>query len=359
LSDRPEETSLGALAGVSLQGPYHALRVARVVDETADARSIVLEVPEELRPLFSYQAGQFLTFRFEVEGRKLVRCYSLASCPHSEDEHKVTVKRIQDGRVSNWINDTLAEGHFVEVMRPAGLFTLQNRDHRVVLFGAGSGITPCISIVKTALATTRRPVLLVYANRDEASVIFRDELARLEQRHGDRLRVVHRYDAVHGFLDAGSVRELAAPVAESDYYVCGPSGFMDVVERTLRELGAGEGHLFIERFGSPEAAAPRPAAPGPAAGAADGTVTITLDGETREVPWTPGTTVLETARQGGLEPPFACEEGYCGCCMARLAEGRVEMKANDCLDPSQVEEGWILTCQGVPCGGKVRVEYPD
>lgn len=363
MSDATEEKTLGTLAGVDLKGPYHSLRVARVVDETRDARSIVLEIPDHLRELFTYQAGQFLTFRFEVDGKKLVRCYSLASCPSSESEHKVTVKRIQDGRVSNWINDTLAAGHFVEVMRPAGLFTLRNRDHRVVLFGGGSGITPCISIIKTTLATTERKIRLVYANRDEASVIFEVELRDLQRRYPDRLEVIHRYDVVHGYADEKAVRDYVGADTDADFYVCGPAGFMDVVERTLTALGVAREHLFIERFGSPGgdgASVATAAASAPSAGGeATGSIEITLNGRSHEVPWTPGETILATARKAGLEPPFACEEGYCGCCMARVKEGGVDMKANDCLDRSQLEDGWVLTCQGVPRKGRLRVQYPD
>jgi 3-ketosteroid 9alpha-monooxygenase subunit B len=242
-------------------------------------------------------------------------------------------------------------------MRPAGLFTLRNRDHKVVLFGGGSGITPCISLIKTALATTRRRVELVYANRDEGSVIFRDELAELERRYPERFRVLHRYDVVHGFLDADAVRRQVGADLDADFYVCGPAPFMDVVESTLLGLGVSREHIFIERFGSPaQTAAPVRAAE---AGEAPATITITLNGETRDVPYTPGDTVLVTARNAGLEPPFACEEGYCGCCMAQVKEGGVDMKANDCLDRSQLEEGWVLTCQGVPRSGKLRVQYPD
>lgn len=362
MSEGSDEKVLGSIAGVPLAGPYHSLRVARIVDETSDARSIVLEVPDQLRDLFSYKAGQFLTFRFEVDGKKLVRCYSLASCPNSESEHKVTIKRIQDGRVSNWVNDTLAAGHFVEVMRPAGLFTLQNRGHRVILFGGGSGITPCISIIKTALATTDRKIRLVYANRDEASVIFGRELADFEKRYPDRLEVIHRYDAVHGFADAAAVRGYVGADTDADFYICGPGPFMDVVESTLLSMGVAREHLFIERFGSPGAdVAPAPAvAPGSAAAAEGGaTITVVLNGSSHEVPWTSGDTVLATARKAGLEPPFACEEGYCGCCMAQVKEGAVDMKANDCLDRSQLAEGWVLTCQGVPRPGKLRIQYPD
>jgi 3-ketosteroid 9alpha-monooxygenase subunit B len=360
VSESKEEQALGEIAGVDLSGPYHSLRVARVIDETRDARSIVLEIPDPLRDLFAYRAGQFLTFRFEVAGEKLVRCYSLASCPASESEHKVTIKRIADGRVSNWIHEALAAGHYVEVMRPAGLFTLRNRDRAVVLFGGGSGITPCISILKTALATTDRKVRLLYANRDEESVIFRDELRNLEERYPERLSVVHRYDVVHGFADEAAVREHVGADLDADFYVCGPAGFMDVVERTLLASGVSREHVFIERFGSPAGAKkPEVEVRSTTPGAGESRIEIVLGGKTHEIPWLAGETVLAAAKRAGLEPPFACEEGYCGCCMAKLVEGAVDLQSNDCLDRSQLAEGWILTCQGVPREGKVRVRYPD
>jgi len=360
-----EEASekVGAVAGDAPKGPYHALRVARVIDETNEARSIVLEIPDALRDLFAYEAGQFLTFRFEVEGEKLVRCYSLASCPASESEHKVTVKRIQDGRVSNWIHDTLAAGHVVEVMRPAGLFTLRNRDHPVVLFGAGSGITPCISIVKTALATTGRRVRLFYANRDVASTIFKSEVDDLAARSRDRFDVTHRYDAVDGVPDEAAIRAFIGADADADFYVCGPAPFMELALRTLRGVGVAREHVFVERFGSPGEAAPEARAAAseaaPPRGEASVALRVTLGGRTHEVACGPGDTVLAAVRRAGLEPPFACEEGYCGCCMARVREGAVDMKANDCLDRGQVAEGWVLTCQSVPRAGVLRVEYPD
>ena len=151
--------------------PYHDLRVARVVEETHDARSIILAIPDDLKATFAYRAGQFLTFGVPLEGHQWVRCYSLASCPDTEDEHKVTVKRVQDGRISNWFNDRVAAGDVLHVMKPAGHFCLQDRPAPAVFFSGGSGITPVISLIKSALATTDRNLHLVYANRDENSII--------------------------------------------------------------------------------------------------------------------------------------------------------------------------------------------
>lgn len=345
-----------AASGPSASGPYHRLRVARVVEETADARSIVLEIPRELAERFAYRSGQFLTFRVEVAGQRLVRCYSLASAPGLDGEPKVTVKRVAEGRVSNWMNDHVAAGDVLEVMQPAGVFVLRDRTTPIVLFGGGSGITPVISILKTALATTKRPVKLVYANRDEASIIFAKELEAIAARHPDRFELVHRLDVVHGFVDADRVVAEVGPRTDADFYVCGPGPFMDVVEQGLKRLGVAADRIFIERFTS---SADAPGASAAVDSAGGFKVTVKLDGKETVIEMGAGETVLAAARRIGLEPPFACEEAYCGCCMAKVVSGRVEMKMNDGgIDQRQIDEGYVLTCQGVP-KGDARVEWPD
>ena len=210
-------------------GPYYDLRVADVIEETADAKSIVLEVPPALKERFAYESGQFLTFRVEVDGHRLVRCYSLASAPGIDPAHKVTVKRVVDGRASNWMNDSVAVGDTLEVMDPNGIFVLHDRETPIVLFSGGSGITPCISILKTALARTSRPIKLVYANRDDQSIIFKDELGALLSAHPDRLEIVHRLDDVHGFVDAARVVQEVGARQDADFYICGPGPFRQLV----------------------------------------------------------------------------------------------------------------------------------
>jgi len=338
-------------------GPYYDLRVADVIEETADAKSIVLEVPPALKERFAYESGQFLTFRVEVDGHRLVRCYSLASAPGIDPAHKVTVKRVVDGRASNWMNDSVAVGDTLEVMDPNGIFVLHDRETPIVLFSGGSGITPCISILKTALARTSRPIKLVYANRDDQSIIFKDELGALLSAHPDRLEIVHRLDDVHGFVDAARVVQEVGARQDADFYICGPGPFMDVVEAGLASLGIPEQQIFIERFESPDTN--EPAVSGPVDASEGQVVTVSLDGQVTEVVVAEGETILAAARRVGLEPPFACEEAYCGCCMAKVVEGEVDMLMNDGgIDQRQIDEGWILTCQGVP-KGKVRIEYPD
>jgi 3-ketosteroid 9alpha-monooxygenase subunit B len=343
---------------------YHRLRVARVVEETADARSFVIEIPDDKKELFAYLAGQYLTFRVPFEGRELVRCYSLSSSPVCDDEHKVTVKRIADGRISNWMNDRLAAGSEVDVLPPAGRFVLREGETQtpMLLFAGGSGITPVISLIKTALATTGRRMKLVYANRDEASIIFREELEALRQANPERLEVVHSLDDRDGFLDSERAARFAAETREAEFYLCGPGAFMEVVERGLEAADVPRPQVFKEVFVSPEEDEPDEEDLARAAAADAGstgceTLVVTLEGKTVELPYEPGKTVLESARGAGLEPPFSCEDGYCSCCMAKLVEGQVEMRKNDCLTDRDLEDGWRLTCQSVPQSRVVKVDW--
>lgn len=333
---------------------WHALRVARIVEETPDARTFVLEVPEALRERFRYRAGQFLTFTVPWGDGALGRCYSLSTAPDCDAELAVTVKRIEAGRVSSWFHDALAPGAELRVLPPAGRFVLRPESRGpLLLFSAGSGITPVFSILKSALATTLRPVRLVYANRDRDSIIFRGEIDALAQRHRDRLRVVHHLDVEHGFLDQEGVRELVAGQAGADHYLCGPAPFMEVVERALAGLGVERERIFIERFASPsdgELPAERNEAPA-------AVLTLHLDRAIHEVACGPGETILAAARRIGLNPPSACEDGYCGCCMAKLLRGRVEMARCQALDPAEVAEGWVLTCQSRPLTAECEVEW--
>jgi 3-ketosteroid 9alpha-monooxygenase subunit B len=335
---------------------FHPLRIARVIRETAETRSYVLEVPPELEAAFSYRAGQFCTFRVRIDGQPLLRSYSMSSSPDVDDEFTVTVKRVAGGAVSNWMIDTLAPGDVIETTCPAGVFCLGPETTDVVAFAGGSGITPVFSILKTALATTSRRVHLLYANRDRESVIFADELDRLVDRYPDRLAVTHRLDVDQGFVDADAVRPFAGIATYAEYFICGPPPFMDIVEGVLLDGDLGGARIHIERFTPLETTAPETSSPDESTRSR---VTIELGGRTDSVDHHPGTTILQTAREMGMSAPSSCESGSCATCMAKLVEGEVKMHVNDALSDDEVTEGWILTCQSVPTSPTVHVVYEE
>ena len=317
--------------------------VTRIVKETSDARTFVL-APHD-GPL-NYRAGQFCSFRVHVNGRMLLRSYSMSSAPETDDELMTTVKRVPGGAVSNWLHDNVSEGDTVEMTLPAGRFCLRESDTPMLGFCGGSGITPILSLAKSALATTDRPVRLLCADRDRPSMIFDTVLADLVERHPGRLSVVRHLDNERGLLSADGVRAFVGADTGGDAYVCGPEPFMTLVESAL----PGPGRVFSERFGGGPP-------PPPAARETEGTVTIHLDGRQEAVPRRENETLLESARRAGLSPPFNCEAGNCATCMGKLTEGRAVMRVNDALTDDEVAEGYVLTCQGVPETPSVTVVY--
>ncbi len=326
---------------------FHSLRVAAIVDETNDAKSFVLEVPSELTSDFAYRAGQYLTIEVPQPAGALRRSYSLASSPEHDKQHKVTVKRVADGRGSNWLHDTIRVGDRLSVSRPEGRFVLDAATGPLVLFAGGSGITPVISIIKTALATTTRAVTLVYANRDRASIIFADALAALATAHPNRFRVIHRLDVEHGFLDAATVTAIVKESAGASMYLCGPAPFMATIERALLDAGVDEAKIYIERFTASGNAATEPAPPVAASDTPE-FLDVEVQGKKHRVPYVAGKTLLQAARDAGLDAPYSCEEGFCGTCASQLLAGKVTMAADDALSTEEKKKGMILACQAKP-----------
>lgn len=334
---------------------FAPLRIKRVVRETSDAVSLVLDVPDDCSHRFRYKAGQFLTVRVSVEGRDLRRCYSMSSAP-VEEELRITVKRDPGGVVSNWINDTAAEGDDLHASPPEGRFTLAegvSSPRPLIAFAGGSGITPIMSLVRTALADSARPVKLFYANRARGSVIFSEPLSSLSEQHGDRLTVAHHFDEDDGVVTAAAVGSFAHGAGDADYYICGPAPFMDTVETALLSAGVPKQRLHLERF----TVADVPPGVTDDADEACEEVVIEIDRKKVTANYRPGETLLQTARQQGLRAPASCEIGSCGTCMARVVEGSARMLNNDALDEDEVEEGWVVTCQSLPTSRRVHVIY--
>ncbi|OBI09503.1 oxidoreductase [Mycolicibacter heraklionensis] len=327
---------------------FQRATVTRIVKETADAYTFVL-APHEAP--FTYRAGQYSTFQVRVDGEELYRSYSMSSAPETDTELMTTVKRVPGGKVSNWLLDNVAEGDELVMTRAAGIFCLQESTAPLLAFSGGSGITPILSLAKSALATTDRPVRLLCADREASAAIFGRALDELADRYPGRLSVQRHCDADDGLLDAAAVTAFVGADTDADCYVCGPAGFMEVV----RAAWPGPGRLFVEDFDVASAPAP---APGPDAVAeVSGTVTIHLGRAKASVPRVARETLLESARRAGLSPPFSCEAGNCGTCIAQITEGSATMLNNTVLEDDEVADGYILTCQAVPEGGSITVEY--
>jgi len=341
---------------------YHTLRVREVVRETHDTLSYVLEIPAELAERFHYRAGQFLTFKVPTANGELLRCYSLSSAPETDAAPKVTVKLVPGGRGSGWFHASVKAGSTLQVMQPAGRFVLHAGDRPLLGFAGGSGVTPILSLVKSALATTKRRIRIFYANRDTASVIFRGELDALAEKHGARLELIHHLDAELGLTSRPEVERAHAGFEQADAYLCGPGPFMELVEQALLARGHSRDHLWIERFEGvgehSHAGATAPAAAKvPSAGGPPSEVVVHLDKTVHRIPYAKGLSLLAAARKAGLGAPFACEEGYCGSCAAKCLRGKVTMLANDVFTPEEVAQGWILTCQGHAEGDECEISW--
>jgi 3-ketosteroid 9alpha-monooxygenase subunit B len=333
---------------------FHSLGVRQVVRETADATTFLFHTPEQLAGRFRYAAGQFLTVRVVVHGEEHLRCYSMSSAPALEEDLRVTVKRVPGGTVSNWLNDAVREGDELEVAAPGGNFVLGEAERDIVAFAGGSGITPVFSIVKTALATSARQVRLLYANRDRQSVIFGEALSELATRHEGRLVVAHHLDDEKGFVGPRDVAAFLDAVRATDFYVCGPTAFMDTVADTLTVCGIPSERVHTERFVvAPWEEARIATRPEP--GAVE--VTFQVGGRKAVAQHQPGATLLRTARSAGLKAPASCETGACATCMAKVVEGCTIMRTNGALTTEEVAEGWVLTCQAVPTSSSVTVVY--
>ncbi|MGC0365335.1 3-ketosteroid 9alpha-monooxygenase subunit B [Rhodococcus sp. 27YEA15] len=337
------------------------LTVSEIVEETADARSLVFEIPAELKDKFDYKPGQFLTLRIPSDHTgSVARCYSLSSSPFSDPAPKVTVKRTAGGYGSNWICDTLRAGDTIEVLPPSGIFTPKTFDHDFLLFGAGSGITPVIAILKAALTEGTGRVVLVYANRDESSVIFGAELRALAATHPKRLTVLHWIESVQGLPSATHLATLVAPYLSHEAYMCGPGPFMDAVHTALADAGMPRtrvhSEVFVSLSGDPFLDADViEVSEAEAADAA--TVEVELDGERHTLSWPRKQTLVDIMLAEGLDVPYSCQEGECGSCACTVVEGEVRMENSEILDPEDVENGYILGCQAKPVTDHLKIEF--
>ncbi|MCL5041295.1 MAG: ferredoxin--NADP reductase [Gammaproteobacteria bacterium] len=342
-----------------MSNAYFPLQVAAVIQETHDSCSFEFRVPAEYAERFSYKPGQFLTLRIPFADDWLPRCYSLCSTPFSDKELRVTVKRVDDGRGSNWLCDTLKAGDQIEVLPPAGVFVPKTLDSDFLLLAGGSGITPVLSILRSALSQGKGRVRLVYANRDEQSVIFRDLLNELVSAFPDRLQVVHWLASVQGHPSVKQLMHLAAGFEAAEAFICGPEPFMDAGAEALVKAGLSAKSVHVERFVSLPSESEQPNTEKVEhAGATATQLTVELDGETHTLDCEPGELLLAAMRREGIEAPHSCLVGSCASCMCTLVSGDVDLLHNDALDQQELSEGWTLACQAVATSDHVHLRFP-
>lgn len=339
------------------------LEVAEVVAETADARSLTLIAPEgaHIPPeRLRYAPGQFLTLRIPSDRTgSVARCYSLCSSPFTDEALTVTVKRTVDGYASNWLCEHAHVGMRVHALAPSGTFVPKSLDDDFLLIAAGSGITPMLSICKSALSQGHGQTVLLYANRDENSVIFGDALGELATKYPDRFAVIHWLESVQGLPSAPALTKLVAPYANRQVFICGPGPFMQATQDAMASLDVPARQVHIEVFRSLDT---DPFAAVTITDDSDeepATAIVELDGETHTVTWPRNAKLLDVLLDKGLAAPFSCREGHCGACAVLKRSGDVEMEINDVLEPDDLADGLILACQARPRSDSVEVTYDE
>lgn len=354
---------------------FNTLKIQKIVKETADATSIYLDIPDSLKAAYAYVPGQYLTFEANINGESVRRAYSLCTSPFTDNVPGITVKKVDGGRMSNYLNDSINAGDEIKVMVPNGKFTLNvdiSAQNHYVLFGGGSGITPLMSIAKSVLekeAGSR--ITLIYCNRDEDSVIFKSTLDQMTQDFEGRLTVHYSYDTAPSGWDGMSGYLTEAKIAEilstkiggafyrmCPYYICGPTPMMDVVKNGLKSAGVADENINTEYFTAPTSSA-EPAIEVEADEDFDGSAKVIVEvyGESHEIECDEHKNILDAAIDADLDPPYSCTVGVCTTCRAKVVKGKVEMKEREGLSDDEIENGYVLTCQSFPKSNNIELIY--
>jgi len=360
---------------------FHKLRIDHIVKETEDSSSLYFEIPEDLKDDYKYKAGQYLTLKFELDGVEVRRAYSICTSPLQSDL-AVNVKRVSKGLVSNHINDHVKDGTEVEVMTPDGSFGLELRhelSRDLYFFASGSGITPIISIIKTALEEEPKSrCFLLYGNKNEQSVIFEKELNQLankyqgqffyqqtlsqpmKQKEGGLKGLFSRgkesWTGWKGRIDSKKIdrylEENPSINKEAHYFICGPGAMIDTLIDHLEHRGVPKTNLHTEHFVSSS-----PAGGGVPTGGEVSEVKVHLNGKEIKVMVPPEKTILDVLIDEKSDPPYSCTSGACSTCIAKMIKGEVTMDACYALDDDEVKDGYILVCQSRAVSSEVELTF--
>ncbi|MEQ9468489.1 MAG: ferredoxin--NADP reductase [Ekhidna sp.] len=339
---------------------YQTLTIKEVVKVAKDAVNLVFEKPES----FSYEPGQFITLIKKVEGKKIRRAYSLCTTPFEDEHPAVTVKRVEGGAMSNDLNDNAKAGDQIQIMEPMGMFTTQydsSNQRHAVFFGGGSGITPLMSIIRSILLKEpNSKATLVYGNRSEEYVIFKELIADLEEKYMDRFKVIQILE--NGVADytgrptaemIGNICDAVSVDGETEFYICGPQPMMDVVADGLTKKGVDQTNIRMESF---EAGKTSPKDIIGADADSESEVTILLDGEEYSITVKKNASILDTALNNDLDMPYSCQSGLCTACRGKCVEGQISIDEAEGLSQDELDEGYVLTCVGKPLSDRIRVE---
>jgi ring-1,2-phenylacetyl-CoA epoxidase subunit PaaE len=349
---------------------FYSLEIVEKRQETAESVSLAFAVPEALRERFAFLPGQYLTLRATIEGEECRRSYSICSGA-DENELRVAVKRVEDGRFSRFVNDVLTKDARIEVAPPEGRFTADiGLGRHYAFFAAGSGITPVLSIIRSALAASPGTrATLVYGNRTTASIMFREALEALKDRYLSRFSLFHvlsresqEIDLLNGRIDGEKIallaRTIVTPKDVDAYFLCGPFGMIEEGRAALIAADVDPARIKAELFSADGAPAPAPR-PAPASVAPAGLVQVEciLDGGAHRIEVEPGQLIIEAAHAQGFEIPHSCRGGMCCTCRCKVVEGAVKMDVNYSLEPWELEAGYRLACQSRPLTAKVKLDF--
>jgi ring-1,2-phenylacetyl-CoA epoxidase subunit PaaE len=352
---------------------FFPLQILDITCETEGAIALTLRPDPEAADQFRFTPGQHLTFRADIDGEDIRRNYSLCVAP-DEGVLRVAIKQVDGGVFSSWALNSLAAGSTIQAMSPRGHFTWRfaaGTRHHYLCFAGGSGITPILSLLKAGLTTEPESrFTLLYGNRTSNSIMFLEELAALKDRYLDRLQIYHFLTAeaddielFNGRLDSARIAEvlgsLVDPSAIDVAFICGPGAMMESAEQAMLAAGLAPERVLVERFTAGRPTIADEQADRERREKAQGLqLQVTIDGRRRTIAFDADKgSILESARAAGLPAPFACKAGVCATCRARLVSGEVSMKANYGLSAEEVAQGYVLTCQAVPLGAGVVLDY--